>query len=105
MTGRLGRDVFARGCCLSGGSLFGVFRYQTRVSCWLDVKGKEVVRRRDLAAQGVTTNQLHRLIESGRVERVGRGLFLERRAAQPDARPRLVGIREPFDRRIGESLP
>jgi predicted transcriptional regulator of viral defense system len=39
------------------------------------VSSKEVVRLRDLAAQGITTNQLHRLIESGRVERVGRGLY------------------------------
>ncbi len=39
------------------------------------VSSREVVRLRDLAAQGVTTNQLHRLIESGRVERVGRGLY------------------------------
>jgi len=35
----------------------------------------EVVRRRDLTAQGVTKNSLQRLIASGRVERVGRGLY------------------------------
>jgi predicted transcriptional regulator of viral defense system len=35
----------------------------------------EVARRRDLLAQGVTKNSLHRLIASGRVERVGRGLY------------------------------
>lgn len=39
------------------------------------ISSQEVVRLRDLTAQGVTTNQLHRLIESGRVERVGRGLY------------------------------
>ncbi len=39
------------------------------------VSSRAVVRLRDLAAQGVTTNQLQRLIESGRVERVGRGLY------------------------------
>jgi predicted transcriptional regulator of viral defense system len=39
------------------------------------VSTREVARRRDLAAQGVTQNHLHRLIESGRIERVGRGLY------------------------------
>jgi predicted transcriptional regulator of viral defense system len=39
------------------------------------VSSREVVRWRDLAAQGVTANHLHQLIESGRVERVGRGLY------------------------------
>jgi predicted transcriptional regulator of viral defense system len=44
------------------------------------VSSKEVVRLRDLAAQGITTNQLHRLIESGCVERVGRGLYRAKEA-------------------------
>jgi predicted transcriptional regulator of viral defense system len=39
------------------------------------ISTREVARRRDLAAQGVTKNYLHRLIESGRIERVGRGLY------------------------------
>jgi predicted transcriptional regulator of viral defense system len=39
------------------------------------VSRREVARRRDLVAEGVTTNQLHRLIESGHVEQVGRGLY------------------------------
>jgi len=44
------------------------------------VSTREVARRRDLAAQGVTANHLHRLIESGRVERVGRGLYRAKEA-------------------------
>jgi len=44
------------------------------------VSMQEVARRRDLAAQGVTANHLHRLIESGRVERVGRGLYRAKEA-------------------------
>jgi predicted transcriptional regulator of viral defense system len=44
------------------------------------VSSREVVRWRDLAAQGVTANHLQRLIESGRVERVGRGLYRAREA-------------------------
>jgi predicted transcriptional regulator of viral defense system len=39
------------------------------------VSRREVARRRDLVAEGVTTNQLHRLIKSGHVEQVGRGLY------------------------------
>jgi predicted transcriptional regulator of viral defense system len=39
------------------------------------VSRREVARRRDLVAEGITTNQLHRLIESGHVEQVGRGLY------------------------------
>jgi predicted transcriptional regulator of viral defense system len=39
------------------------------------ISTREVARRRDLAAQGVTKNYLHRLIESGLIERVGRGLY------------------------------
>ena len=41
---------------------------------------REVTRWRDLAAQGVTVNHLHRLIESGHVERVGRGLYRAKEA-------------------------
>jgi predicted transcriptional regulator of viral defense system len=44
------------------------------------VSTREVARRRDLAAQGVTANHLHRLVESGRVERVGRGLYRAKEA-------------------------
>jgi len=44
------------------------------------ISTREVARRRDLAAQGVTANHLHRLVESGRVERVGRGLYRAKEA-------------------------
>jgi len=44
------------------------------------VSSREVVRWRDLAAQGVTANHLQRLIESGHVERVGRGLYRAKEA-------------------------
>jgi predicted transcriptional regulator of viral defense system len=44
------------------------------------ISTREVARRRDLTAQGVTANHLHRLVESGRVERVGRGLYRAKEA-------------------------
>lgn len=44
------------------------------------ISSQEVVRLRDLAAQGVTAAQIQRLIESGRVERVGRGLYRAKEA-------------------------
>lgn len=44
------------------------------------ISAREVVRTRDLAAHGVTANHLQRLMEAGRIERVGRGLYRAREA-------------------------
>jgi predicted transcriptional regulator of viral defense system len=44
------------------------------------VSSREVARWRDLAAHGVTANHLNQLIESGRVERIGRGLYRAKEA-------------------------
>jgi predicted transcriptional regulator of viral defense system len=44
------------------------------------ISAQEVARSRDLAAHGVTASQLRRLVISGQIERVGRGLYRARRA-------------------------
>jgi predicted transcriptional regulator of viral defense system len=44
------------------------------------VSSREVARWRDLAAHGVTATHLNQLIESGRVERIGRGLYRAKEA-------------------------